>query len=108
MAQKRDTLVTDFKRAGLSDGRADAGLRQAWPEGAFYGFDDIYGGARLAYPGPEFGWFEIPDEFSLAKFDALEAGQPARPPLFMFFPTHQHAHARSARRRPISPTGARS
>ena len=42
---------------------------------------------RLDYRGPEFGWFDIPDEFALAKFDALEADKPSRPRLFMFFPT---------------------
>ena len=49
--------------------------------------DEIYGGGRLDYRGPQFGWFDIPDEYALAKFDALEAGRSGRPPLFMFFPT---------------------
>jgi sulfatase-like protein len=87
MAQKRDTIVTNFKREGYRTIALMPGLWQAWPEGGFYTFDDIYGGERLDYRGPPFGWFDIPDEFALAKFDALEAGKPARPPLFMFFPT---------------------
>jgi hypothetical protein len=87
MAQKRDTIVTSFARQGYRTIALMPGLWQAWPEGAFYGFDDIYGGARLDYRGPQFGWFDIPDEFALAKFDALEADKSERPPLFMFFPT---------------------
>ena len=87
MAQKRDTIVTNFKHEGYRTIGLMPGLWQAWPEGGFYNFDDIYGGERLDYRGPQFGWFDIPDEFALAKFDALEAGRPARPPLFMFFPT---------------------
>jgi hypothetical protein len=87
MAQKRDTMVTFFKRHGYRTVALMPGLWQAWPEGSFYNFDDIYGGERLTYRGPEFGWFDIPDEFALAKFDSLEAGTPPRPPLFMFFPT---------------------
>ena len=87
MAQKRDTVVTNFKREGYRTVALMPGLWQAWPEGAFYGFDEIYGGARLDYRGPQFGWFDIPDEFALAKFNALEADLPSRPPLFMFFPT---------------------
>ena len=63
------------------------GLRQRWPEGAFYGFDEIYGATRLDYRGPEFGWFAIPDQFSLARADALERSQPSPKPTFMFFPT---------------------
>lgn len=87
MAQKRDTMVTFFRRHGYRTVALMPGLWQAWPEGSFYNFDDIYGGERLAYRGPEFGWFDIPDEFALARFDALEADKPARAPLFMFFPT---------------------
>lgn len=87
MAQKRETMVTFFKRHGYRTVALMPGLWQAWPEGSFYGFDDIYGGERLAYRGPEFGWFDIPDEFALARFEALEAGKPSRSPLFMFFPT---------------------
>jgi hypothetical protein len=87
MAQKRETIVTSFSRQGYRTIALMPGLWQAWPEGRFYGFDEIYGGERLDYRGPQFGWFDIPDEFALAKFDALEAGKAARPPLFMFFPT---------------------
>jgi hypothetical protein len=87
MTQKRDTLVTAFSRHGYRTVALMPGLRQRWPEGTFYGFDDIYGAARLDYRGPEFGWFAIPDEFTMARFDALEAGRPSRVPLFVFFPT---------------------
>ena len=87
MAQKRETMATLFKRHGYRTVAMMPGLWQAWPEGAFYNFDQIYGGERLDYRGPEFGWFDIPDEFALAKFDELEAAKPSRPPLFMFFPT---------------------
>jgi hypothetical protein len=87
MTEKRETIVTTFKRAGHRTVALMPGLRQAWPEGAFYGFDDIYGASRLDYRGPEFGWFAVPDQFSLAKFDTLEVAQPSRAPLFVFFPT---------------------
>jgi phosphoglycerol transferase MdoB-like AlkP superfamily enzyme len=87
MAQTRDTIVTNFKREGYRTVALMPGLWQAWPEGRFYGFDEIYGGERLGYRGPQFGWFDIPDQFALAKVDALEARRPARAPIFMFFPT---------------------
>jgi len=87
MAQKRDTMVSTFKRHGYKTIALMPGLWQAWPEGAFYGFDDIYGGVRLEYMGPQFGWFDIPDQYALAKFDAEEANVEPRAPLFMFFPT---------------------
>lgn len=87
MLEKRETVVTNFKRAGHRTVALMPGLRQAWPERGFYGFDDIYGASRLDYQGPEFGWFAIPDQFSLAKLEALEVGKAPRPPLFVFFPT---------------------
>jgi len=87
MAQQRETMVTAFKQHGYRTVALMPGLRQLWPEGAFYGFDEIYGAARLDYRGPEFGWFAIPDQFSLAQFEALERRQPARSPMFVFFPT---------------------
>jgi hypothetical protein len=87
MTEKRETIVTNFKRSGHRTMALMPGLRQAWPEGRFYGFDEVYGASRLDYRGPEFGWFAVPDQFSLAKFDALEVNKASRAPLFVFFPT---------------------
>ena len=63
------------------------GMRQPWPEGAFYGFDEIYGRDLLEYQGPQFGWWSIPDQYALAKLDALEGARSSRAPLFVVFPT---------------------
>jgi sulfatase-like protein len=87
LAERRDTLVRAFGRQGFRTVALMPGLRGPWPEGAFYGFDEIYGADRLAYRGPEFGWFAIPDQFSLHRLDAVEVNRAARPPLFVFFPT---------------------
>lgn len=86
MAQQRDTLVTQFARRGFRTIALMPGLWQRWPEGAFYGFDEIYGGERIGYRGPPFGWFSVPDQFALAALDALEPPDGGRP-LFVFFPT---------------------
>jgi len=87
MAERRETLVTTFARRGYRTVAIMPGLWQAWPEGGFYGFQDIYGGERLAYKGPQFGWWAIPDQFALAQLGALELDRLSRPPLFVFFPT---------------------
>lgn len=97
MAQKRDTLVTAFSRQGYRTVAVMPGLWQTWPEGAFYGFDDIYGGERLEYQGPAFGWWAIPDQYTLAHLDELELSPENRRPVFAFFPT-VNTHA------PFSPT----
>jgi len=87
MTKKRDTLPTVFGHHGYRTIALMPGTWQSWPEGVFYGFDDIYGGERLAYRGPQFGWWDIPDQFALAQIDALEVNQKTRAPLFVFFPT---------------------
>jgi hypothetical protein len=87
MASRRNTIVTSFARRGYRTVALMPGMRQVWPEGAFYGFDVIYGRDRLEYGGPQFGWWSIPDQYALAKFDALERRRPSRAPLFIVFPT---------------------
>ena len=87
MASSRDTIITNFSRRGYRTVALMPGMRQAWPEGAFYRFDQIYGRDLLEYRGPEFGWWSIPDQYALAKIDALERSRPARAPLFIVFPT---------------------
>jgi sulfatase-like protein len=87
MTERRDTLARAFGRRGFRTIALMPGLRLGWPEGAFYGFDEIYGADRLAYRGPEFGWFAIPDQYALQRLDAIEVNTPSRPPLFVFFPT---------------------
>ncbi len=87
MASSRDTIVRAFGRGGYRTVAVMPGMRQPWPEGAFYGFDVIYGRDLLAYEGPEFGWWGIPDQFALARLDALERGAAPRAPVFAVFPT---------------------
>jgi hypothetical protein len=63
------------------------GMRSAWPEGKFYGFDAIHDELALAYEGPDFGWWRIPDQFSLARVVELEAAAESAKPSLTFLPT---------------------
>jgi hypothetical protein len=83
----RNTLITAFKRHGYRSVAVMSGLRQRWPEGEFYGFDDIYGEKALDYHGPSFGWWDLTDQYALAKMDALAVSAQPRSPLFVFLPT---------------------
>jgi Sulfatase len=87
MTQKRPTLVSVFRQAGYHTIAVMPGMRQDWPEGEFYGFDDIYDSAKLDYRGPGFGWWHIPDQYAVAALDARELQVHPRKPLFVFFPT---------------------
>jgi hypothetical protein len=89
MASQRDSLVTNFARRGYHTVALMPGMRQPWPEGAFYGFDVIYGRDHLEYEGPQFGWWSIPDQYALARLDALERRPAPRAPIFAVFPTSQ-------------------
>lgn len=87
MTQKRPTLVSVFKARGYHTLAVMPGMRQDWPEGAFYGFDEVYDSAKLDYRGPGFGWWHIPDQYAVAALDARELQVHPRKPLFVFFPT---------------------
>ncbi len=87
MASSRETMITNFARRGYRTVALLPGMRQAWPEGAFYHYDQIYGRDLLDYRGPEFGWWGIPDQYVLAKLDALERNRLSRKPVFVVFPT---------------------
>ncbi len=87
MAQSRETMVAPFARQGYRSIAIMPGVQSAWPEGKFYGFDAIYGAPDLAYEGPPFGWWDVTDQFCLAKMDALEVAPAGRAPLFAVFPT---------------------
>jgi Sulfatase len=97
MAQKRDTMVTAFNRQGYRTLAVMPGLHESWPEGQFYGFNEIYDETRLNYLGPPFGWWTVPDQFVIAKLDALAEAAKPRVPVFAFFPT-TNTHT------PFSPT----
>jgi hypothetical protein len=87
MAQERDTMVKLFGRGGYRTVAIMPGMLVAWPEGAFYGFEQIYDHDGLGYLGPQFGWWDINDQYALARVDALEI-EPARDqPAFVFFTT---------------------
>jgi hypothetical protein len=58
-----------------------------WAERRFYGFDLFLDGRDLDYRGPPLGYWKIPDQFSLARFEQLHPRDANAPPRFLFFPT---------------------
>ena len=87
LAQDRNTLVKEFGRNGYRTIALMPGHLMAWPEGEFYGFDEVYDHAKLDYRGPPFGWWSVTDQYALASLDALEIEPLQRSPRFVFFPT---------------------
>ena len=92
LSSDRATLVSRFAAAGYRTVALMPGLRHAWPEGQFYGFDRILDAERLEYRGPAYGGWVIPDQYSLRRAHQIEIAPTGRSPLLIVFPTiNSHA-----------------
>ena len=83
----RPTLLDTFKSAGYRTVALMPGIKRAWPEGRYYKFDQIYDASALGYSGRKFGWWAIPDQYSIGVVLQHEFAAPPRPPVFVLFPT---------------------
>lgn len=65
-------------QAGYQTVDAQPGLKVPLESAGFWGFGRMVGTDDLDYHGPNFGWFGLPDQFSLGKIQALtrEPGKP--------------------------------
>jgi len=77
----RLTLTRAFKRAGYRTVGLEPGVTYAWPEGQFYGYDQVWDSHTLDYHGPAFSWSTMPDQFVMRQLDKLEYGKKPRGPL---------------------------
>jgi hypothetical protein len=87
LTQDRETWPKRFRAAGYRAIAVMPGMKSAWPEGSFYGFDAIHDELALQYRGPDFGWWRIPDQFSLARVAELTARDDSHGPLLTVFAT---------------------
>ena len=79
VASNRFTLTEAFHRAGWRTLGIMPGVTRAWPEGAFYHYDEIYDSTDLGYAGPAFGWSRLPDQYTLSTLDRLSTGSSRQP-----------------------------
>jgi len=77
----RLTLTRSFKRAGYRTVGVEPGVTFAWPEGAFYGYDQVWDSHKLDYHGPALSWSTMPDQYTMRQFQKLEYDRPGRGPL---------------------------
>jgi hypothetical protein len=87
LASDRPTLVQHFARHGYRTVGWMPGIKRAWPEGAFYGFERFADDARIGYEGPDVGYWRIPDHAAMDLLQAQELGTGPRQPVFAVFPT---------------------
>jgi len=81
MDSARMSLPRYMQAAGHRTVAVMPGIKKPWPEGGFFGYERSYYAADLAYGGPPFGWFAIPDQYTLERFAEKELG-PEHAPLF--------------------------
>jgi hypothetical protein len=79
----RLTLNRAFERAGWQTAAVMPGIRRAWPEASFYGYDRLYGAHDVGYRGPRFGYASMPDQYTLAALQRLERARPGHAPVMI-------------------------
>lgn len=87
LTTQRPTLISLFKAQGYQTFGLYPALNWDWPERAFYGFDVLLERRDLGYAGPSMGFWEVPDQFTAARFEKIHPRDNGAPPRFVFFPT---------------------
>ena len=87
LTTQRPTLISLFKAQGYQTFGLYPALNWEWPERAFYGFDVFLERRDLGYAGPAMGFWELPDQFTAARFEKIPPRDNGAPPRFVFFPT---------------------
>jgi hypothetical protein len=75
LASDRLTLPHLFAQAGWRTVAVMPATTTPWPEGAVYGYDQIYTAPDLGYAGPRYSFATMPDQYTLHTFQQRE-----RPP----------------------------
>jgi len=87
LASDRPTLIRHFQACGYETYGFYPALSWEWPERAFYGYDHFLEARGLGYHGPAFGYWKIPDQYSIARFHQLYPVQRDSPPRLVLFAT---------------------
>ena len=79
---RRKLLPGYLKDAGWHAIEIMPGIKEPAPEARAWGFDrDVYA-AELGYHGPSFGWFVIPDQFTLERAAEIREALGSKTPVF--------------------------
>ena len=81
MLSERPSLVRLFQRAGWRTVGVMPAITMAWPEGAYFGYDQLYSAPQLDYRGLPFNYVTMPDQFTLARFQQWERAREGRAPV---------------------------
>ncbi len=83
----RPTLVSFFCARGYQSHGLYSALTWDWAEKSYYGYDVFVDARDLNYPGPQFGSWLVPDQYTIARFEQMYPIRADSPPRFVFFAT---------------------
>lgn len=81
MMSDRPSLVRLFQRAGWRTVGVMPAISLAWPEGDYFGYDQLYSAPDLEYRGAPYNYVTMPDQFTLSQFQKFERGAAQREPI---------------------------
>lgn len=82
----RLTLTGAFQRASWRTVAVMPATTGPWPEGEFFGYNQIYTAGDLNYQGPKYGFATMPDQYTLATFQRSERAQSPHAPMMAAIP----------------------
>ncbi|RYY75020.1 MAG: hypothetical protein EOO52_11970 [Gammaproteobacteria bacterium] len=69
---QRPSLNRLFGNAGWRTVAVMPAITKTWPEGDYFGYQQIYTANNLGYKGLPFNWVTMPDQYTLSAFQHLE------------------------------------
>ena len=81
MMSDRPSLVRLFQRAGWRTVGVMPAISLAWPEGEYFGYDQLYTAPDLNYRGAPYNYVTMPDQFTLSQFQKFERSAVQREPI---------------------------
>ncbi|MCQ8106213.1 sulfatase-like hydrolase/transferase [Methylomonas sp. SURF-2] len=78
---RRPSLNRLFRRAGWRTVAVQPAHTMDWPQGEYFGYDQIYAARDLGYQGLPFNWITMPDQYTLSALQFLERKPGRRQPL---------------------------
>jgi hypothetical protein len=86
VASGRLTLTRAFHTGDWRTVSVMPGATRAWPEGSFYGYDQVWDSRNLGYNGPKFSWAPMPDQYTLKQLNTIEYRKTNRKNLMIEMP----------------------
>ncbi len=75
----RQSLTRLFQQAGWHTIGLMPAIQFHWPEGTWYGYNELHTNNEMAYSGDRFGYVTMPDQYTLSHFETAVRHQQNKP-----------------------------